>query len=108
MRRFNEPSGEKLDDDSALLLMARAALSGSAGEGGAESLGRANYQVVVFECDHCKRAFQPAGADRVEIDAASLETARCDAQHIDLTHGSAGHDEVAAPPRATQSVPPAI
>ena len=62
----------------------------------------------MFECDHCKRAFQPAGADRVEIDAATLETARCDAQQIDLTHGSAAHDEVAAPPRATQSVPPAI
>ena len=70
MRRFNETSGEKLDDDSALLLMARAALSASAGDGGADSLGRSNYQVVVFECDHCKRAFQPAGADRVEIDAA--------------------------------------
>ena len=108
MRRFNETSGEKLDDDSALLLMARAALSASAGDGDTDSLGRANYQVVVFECDHCKRAFQPAGADRVEIDAATLETARCDAQQIDLTHGAAAHDEAAAPPRATQSVPPAI
>jgi hypothetical protein len=109
MRRFNETSGEKLDDDSALLLMARAALSASSGDGGADSLGRANYQVTVFECHHCKRAFQPAGADRVEIDAATLETARCDAQQIDLTHGTAGHDdEVAAAPRATQSVPPAI
>jgi 5-methylcytosine-specific restriction endonuclease McrA len=64
--------------------------------------------VVVFECDHCKRAFQPAGADRVEIDAATLETARCDAQQINLTHGSGASDGVAAPPRATQSVPPAI
>jgi hypothetical protein len=33
------------------------------------------------------RAFQPAGADRVEIDAATLEAARCDAQQIDMTHG---------------------
>jgi hypothetical protein len=62
----------------------------------------------VFECNHCRRAFQPAGADQVEVDAATLETARCDAQQIDLTHGSATHDEVTPPPRATQSVPPAI
>ena len=88
--------------------MARAALSASTGDGDADSLGRANYQVVVFECDRCKRAFQPAGADRVEIDAATLETARCDAQQIELTHGAAAHDASAAPPRATQSVPPAI
>jgi hypothetical protein len=82
MRRINEQSGEKLDDDSALLLMARAALSASTVDGDAASLGRANYQVAVFECQHCKRAFQPAGADTVEIDAST--------------------------PRATQSVPPAI
>jgi hypothetical protein len=108
MRRINEQSGEKLDDDSTLLLMARAALSASTGDGDAQSLGRANYQVAVFECDHCKRAFQPAGADTVEIDASMLETARCDAQQIDLTHGSASHGEKAAPARATQSVPPAV
>jgi hypothetical protein len=74
----------------------------------AQSLGRANYQVAVFECQHCKRAYQPAGADTVEIDAATLEAARCDAQQIDLTHGSASHGEKAAPARATQSVPPAV
>jgi 5-methylcytosine-specific restriction endonuclease McrA len=107
MRRINENSGEKLDDDSALLALARAALSAGAGDGNEDSLGRANYQVAVFECDHCKRAFQPAGADRVEIDVATLETARCDAQQVDLTHGNETHGE-SAPPRAIQSVPPAI
>jgi hypothetical protein len=108
MRRINEQSGDKLDDDSALLLMARAALSASTGAGDGECLGRANYQVAVIECQHCKRAFQPAGADMAEINSATLETARCDAQQIDLTHGAALHDEVAAPARATQSVPPAV
>jgi hypothetical protein len=108
MRRINEQSGEKLDDDSALLLMARAVLSASTGNEDAESLGRANYQVAVFECDHCKRGFQPAGADMVEVNAATLETARCDAQQIELTHGCGAHDEGTAPPRATQSVPPAV
>jgi 5-methylcytosine-specific restriction endonuclease McrA len=108
MRRINEQSGEKLDDDSALLLLARAALSASTGVEDAESLGRSSYQVVVFECHECKRAVQPAGADQVKIAAATMSAARCDAQQIDLTHGAAARDEGAAPPRATQSVPPAI
>jgi hypothetical protein len=113
MRRLDQTSGEKLDDDSALLLLARAVLSPPAA-GDAGALGRANYQVSVIVCDRCKRAVQPAGADRVEIGSATLETACCDAQRIDLTHGDArgaglgASDPRAAAPRATQSVPPAV
>jgi hypothetical protein len=105
MQRIHQTSGEKLDDDSALLLLARAALSqaGTEAPGDAQALGRANYQVSIIVCDRCKHAVQPAGADLVAIDPATLEAARCDAQTIDLTHGSNG-----APPRATQSVPPAV
>jgi hypothetical protein len=105
MRRLDQTSGAKLDDDSALMLLARAVLSPPAA-GDPSALGRANYQVSVIVCDRCKRAVQPAGADRVEVDAATLETACCDAQRIDLTHGEPGLGESA--PRATQSVPPAI
>ena len=39
MQRINQASGEKLDDDSALLLLARAALSASA-DGGASTDAR--------------------------------------------------------------------
>jgi hypothetical protein len=95
MQRINQLCGEKLDDDSALLLLARGALrpapasvSGGTDETGA--LGRANYQVTVMVCDRCKHAYQPAGADLVEIDSAMLATACCDAQKIDLTHGAVG------------------
>jgi hypothetical protein len=113
MRRLDQSSGEKLDDDSALLLLARAVLSPPAA-GDESALGRANYQVSVIVCDRCRRAVQPAGADLVEVDSATLETACCGAQHIDLTHGAAGgaglsaSDPGAAAPRATQSVPPAV
>ena len=44
------------------------------------SLGRADYRVVVFECDHCKRA----------SGAALPENVRWDGQQIDVTHGAAG------------------
>jgi hypothetical protein len=56
--------------------------------------GSADYQAGVFELEHTRRDFE--------------ETARCDAQQIDLTRGAAPPDEAAAPPRATQSEPPAI
>jgi hypothetical protein len=39
MRRINAQSGEKLDDDSALLLMARAALGASTGGEDADPSG---------------------------------------------------------------------
>jgi hypothetical protein len=70
-RRAMGPIDEKLDDDSASLLMAPAGLSASARDGDAQSVGRADYQVTVFERQHCKRAFQPAGADTIEIDPAT-------------------------------------
>jgi hypothetical protein len=113
MLRLNQLSGEWLDDDSVLLMMARAALrpappASPLGDrdaadttGGAtaadrtdaaDALGRANYQVVVMVCERCKCAYQPAGADLVAIDAATLATACCDAQMIDLTHGGMGLD----------------
>jgi hypothetical protein len=109
MRRINEQSGEKLDDDSALLLLARAALNASPGGGASPDaqLGRASYQISVIVCDRCRRAVQPAGADLVEIAPATLEAARCDAQTIDLTHGAATREKVVAA-RATQAVPPAV
>jgi hypothetical protein len=97
MQRIHQLSGEKLDDDSALLLLARAALKpvaaasvpGDAADTG-DALGRANYQVTVMVCERCKHAYQPAGPDLVEIDSATLATACCDAQMIDVTHGSVG------------------
>jgi hypothetical protein len=106
MQRIHQVCGERLDDDSALLLMARAALSSASptvSDADPRGLGRANYQVSVIVCARCKHAVQPAGADQVEIDTATLDTACCDAQTIDLTHGDAD-----TPPRATQSVPPAV
>jgi len=105
MRCVAERTGHHLDDDAALLLIARAILDAPApasetNPGAADAdatpartikqastsehalAGRARYQISVIECPSCKRAFMPAGPDLLEIDAAIQATAHCDAQLI--------------------------
>ncbi len=62
--------------------------------------GAARYQIAIQTCPSCERAWQDRGGRRVEIEAATLERARCDAQHIGSLDGS-------RPERATQTIPPA-
>jgi hypothetical protein len=65
-------------------------------ETGAAALGLAKYQAGLFEFEQAPRDFQQTGAERVETDAATLETVRCDAQQIDMTRGAAARDEAGA------------
>jgi hypothetical protein len=120
IRLVAERSGQRLDDDAALLLLARAVLDTpdpSAGEADADTraAGSARYQISIAECPRRKRGFMPAGADLREIDPASLAAARCDAQRIGAIHDDApsasalavaAHVGVATQrPRNAQSVP---
>src|SRR5688572_12426351 len=95
LRHVAERTGQRLDDDAALRLIARDVLDApapsirEAGEGDAAGLdertraaGSARYQISVIECPRCKRGFMPAGADLLEIDPASLAAAHCDAQRV--------------------------
>jgi hypothetical protein len=50
MAKIRRDAGGALDDDAALLLMARQVLTGPADE------GRASYQVELSVCEHCQRA----------------------------------------------------
>jgi hypothetical protein len=51
IRVLQKRSNHRLDDDAALLLMAREVL------GGPSDAGRASYQVAVTQCEHCGAAF---------------------------------------------------
>jgi len=131
LRCVAERSGHRLDDDAALLLIARAALDApmpsttSANEADNDNgeperaAGAPRYQISVQECPRCKRGFMPAGADLLEIASASLAAAHCDAQRIgendagadtspttqtDETHVGAN----APPTRTTPSIPRAV
>jgi hypothetical protein len=76
LKLLRRKSGELLDDDSALLLVAREIL------GGPTDAGRASYQVALNICERCSSGFQEASGELVEVEGAVLEMARCDAQHI--------------------------
>jgi hypothetical protein len=112
MAKLRRDAGESLDDDAAMLLLARAALGGPADE------GRANYQVALTVCEACGRSWQRGRGDQVEVGSEIAEMAACDAQHLghvdSPTHVGASLpdercDAASTPPtRAHQNIPPAV
>jgi hypothetical protein len=111
-----------LDDDAALLLMARQVLGGPVDD------GRASYQVAMTVCEICQRATQTARGEAVEASQEMAAMARCDAQILPHAHvgetdgahmsgadrahvgeaGDARSGETKRALKATQSVPPAV
>src|SRR5688500_2859026 len=80
MRVLRKRSDHRLDDDAALLSMAREVL------GGPSDAGRASYQVVVTQCEDCGRGFQHANGALIQLDPAIVEMRRCDAQNVPVAH----------------------
>jgi 5-methylcytosine-specific restriction endonuclease McrA len=100
MAKLRRDTGGKLDDDEALLLMARQVLGGPMGS------GRSSYQVSVSVCDRCRQGYQQSSGERLEVGAEVVAMAECDAQQLGRTHVDA--HEAPAPTRVTQTVPPAV
>jgi hypothetical protein len=102
-------SGGPLDDDTALLLLARHVLAGPAdeahaNEAHADQQGRANYQVAITLCPSCRVAIQSGRGEPIQVSPDIVAMAECDAQLIPDPHArSTDH-----PPRATQTIPPAL
>jgi len=88
MNELRRRSAAALDDDSALLEMARHVLGGPRDE------GYASYQVVLSACPECGNGRQQAAGGLVPLDPDVIRMAHCDAQHI----GSMP-DPSPAPPR---------
>ncbi|HEX4339610.1 MAG TPA: hypothetical protein VH062_27070 [Polyangiaceae bacterium] len=78
-------SGSPLDDDSALMLMARHVLGGPADE------GRASYQIALSVCPECDRGYQHANGELISVSSELVAMAECDGQRL-------GHLAVIAPP----------
>ncbi len=89
MARLRRDADGPLDDDAALLLMARAVLGGPA------DAGRASYQIAMTVCERCRAGMQQGKGEAVDVEPAIVEMAECDAQHV------------ADGKRATQTIPPA-
>ncbi len=95
---LDEEHGHHLDDDELV-----AALCTSALERGSqtEPTGRARFQIALVVCGRCDQGWQEAAGVQVAVDAATVDRARCDAQHV----GSLDADR---PERAYQDIPPAV
>jgi hypothetical protein len=74
--KLRRDSGSTLDDDAALLLMARHVLGGPADN------GRASYQMLLGVCEKCGRAELEACGELVVVGPEVLQMASCDAQRV--------------------------
>jgi hypothetical protein len=108
MAQVRRDAGGPIDDDAALLILARQMLGGPA------DAGRANYQVALMVCEQCGRGWQEGKGDAVEVGPEIVEMAACDAQHIGRLHRSpapathVGEEPAAKSVRARQDIPPAV
>jgi hypothetical protein len=80
-----------LDDDAALLALARLALGGPRDE------GRASYQIALTLCPNCGQGHQPSNRDLVPIGPEILEMAHCDAQHLGCVSPRPANDSTPEP-----------
>jgi hypothetical protein len=69
-------TGTPLDDDSALMLIARHVLGGPADE------GRSSYQIALSVCPECGRGHQHANGELIPVGAEVVAMAECDGQHL--------------------------
>jgi hypothetical protein len=100
LAKLRRNAADPLDDDEALLLMARHIL------GGPTDAGRSSYQVTLDVCGRCRRGHMQACGDVVEIEPQVVETAQCDA-HMTAVATSESLTHVGTA-RATQTIPPSV
>jgi hypothetical protein len=80
MTKIRTEAGGPLDDDAALLLLARQVLAGPSDD------GRASYQLELSVCEQCQRTQQVAQGELVEVSAEVAAMVRCDAQQLAAPH----------------------
>jgi len=102
--KIRRDAGESLDDDAALLTMARAVLEGPRDE------GRGSYQIALTVCEHCQRGRQDGAGESTPVGPEVVEMASCDAQRLGslATVGGRREHVGANKARAVQHVPPAV
>ena len=79
MAKLRRASPVSLDDDNALLAMARMVLGGPTDE------GRSSYQIAMTVCEHCGSGRQQACGELIDVADEVVEMAACDAQHVGET-----------------------
>src|SRR6185436_6431261 len=77
LNELRRRAGTALDDDSALLELARSVLGGPRDE------GRASYQVVFNVCPECGSGQQHSQGELVPVGSEVIRMAHCDSQYIE-------------------------
>ena len=81
-RQLEEDCGERLSDDDVMASLCDAVLAPADGRG-------PRTQIAVTVCADCDRAWHDAAGQTIEVAAAAVERARCDAQHVGRVDGDA-------------------
>ena len=87
--------GQRVDEKTLLANLIRTKIDQTSTE-----RTKAPAQISVTTCSECKRGWQDGGGVTVEMSAAALARAECDAERI-------GRVDAPTPQRATQDIPPA-
>jgi hypothetical protein len=95
---LSEEHGRHLDHSDFVRALCDRALDRAPGDAPS---GRAKFQLLLTVCKQCERGTQEASGIQVPVDAATIERAQCDAQHIGATTDT-------SPARAEQDVPPKV
>jgi 5-methylcytosine-specific restriction endonuclease McrA len=95
LAKLTRDTGEHLNDDALLLLMARQVLGGPVDE------GRSSYQITMTVCERCSEGTQTGKGEANPVDRVTVEMANCDAVQMPDAHVGVGK-------RAAQSIPPAV
>jgi hypothetical protein len=91
LAKLRRDTGGPLDDDAAILMMARNVLGGPA-DG-----GRASYQIAMTVCEQCRSGTQDGKGEAIPVAPEIIAMAECDGQRL----GPLGKP-------AAQSIPPAV
>jgi hypothetical protein len=100
---LSDEYGRHLDGDELVAALCEAVLDRAPvdASGCTEPTGRAKFQIALTVCERCNQGWQEGAGAKIAVDAATVERARCDAQHIGSIDGD-------APERAHQDIPPSV
>jgi HNH endonuclease/Holliday junction resolvase RuvA-like protein len=93
---LDDEHGSNLSDDRFVAAMCSAVLDGATAT---ETAGRAKYQIAVTVCQRCRQGWQDGAGAQIAIEAAAVDRAMCDAQHI-------GSIDSTVPERAYRDISP--
>jgi hypothetical protein len=101
---LSDECGRHLDGEELIAALCEAVLDRApvdASGGAGEPTGRAKFQIALIVCEACKQGWQEGAGVKIAVDAATVERAQCDAQHIGSIDGD-------VPERAHQDIPPSV